>query len=191
MEKKNGVKKFNLAIPEFLKTRMFYLIAGAILLIAVAGGIYSIYLLGNGLADAEPEHAKTASELSAENPEVSDVAEVLPQQRRESSDQSDSAAWNAFEPLVDPFSDPMRLTGIVSGGRGGDMAIIESSGIAYLVAVGDYVDDLWAVRQISGDMVIMRAYNQEVSLFLDQPPVTRMLDQMWEDEGEEELEEGA
>jgi hypothetical protein len=106
---------------------------------------------------------------------------------RDTGDESTSDLWTSFDAGVDPFTDPMKLTGVVVGGRGGAMAIIESSGTAYIVAVGDYVDDLWAVREITSDMVVMRAYNQEVSLFLDQPPITRTLDGgLFEEEDQEE-----
>jgi len=175
VEKKSLGKESKIAIPELLKNRLFQIITGVILIIALAGGVYSIFnVTNNENADAVLSSGEI-SEFDTENPEISDIAEVLPQQRRDADD-SYSAQWNDFETTVDPFSDPMRLTGVVTGGRGGAMAIIESSGTSYIVSVGDYVDDLWAVRQISSEMVTMRAYNQEVSLFLDQPPVTRMLD---------------
>jgi len=68
------------------------------------------------------------------------------------------------------------LTGVVIGGRGGSMAIIESGGSSFIVTEGDYVDDLWAVIHIKRGMAVLRAYDQEVSLYLDQPAVTRSLD---------------
>jgi hypothetical protein len=187
MEGKETGKIFNITVPEIFKNRLFIIIAGAILFIAVAGGVFSVYLLRDKVtADGSPARDNLTGAVSVPE-EVSDVAEVLPQQRRNTDDESSSDLWNSFEAGVDPFTDPMRLTGVVIGGRGGAMAIIESSGTAYIVAVGDYVDDLWAVRQITRDMVVMRAYNQEVSLFLAQPPVTRTLDGgLDEDEDQEE-----
>jgi hypothetical protein len=189
MEVNEPGKKFNFVIPEIFENRLFIIIAGAILLIAVAGGITSAYIMRNRMAADEVNPRETSAGVLSADGAVSDYAEVLPQQRRTIDDASGSDLWASFEANIDPFSDPMRLTGVVIGGRGGAMAIIESSGMAYIVAVGDYVDDLWAVRQITRDMVVMRAYNQEVSLFLDQPPVTRTLDGGLDEE--EDQEEGA
>ncbi|MDW7728811.1 MAG: hypothetical protein SCJ94_02220 [Bacillota bacterium] len=186
MGKKDSKRKFNIVVPEYLKNRLFMIIAGVVLAIALAGGVYSIYLLrDNDTANGSPETNEIA-EFTAENPEISEIAEVLPQQKRDTEGVLSGAQWSAFEPSIDPFSDPMRLTGVVIGGRGGNMAIIESSGTSYIVSVGDYVDDLWAVLKISAEMVVMRAYNQEVSLFLDQPPVTRMLDGGLDEDEQEE-----
>ena len=176
MEGKEPSKKIKFTAPEIFKNRLFIIIAAAILLVAVAGGVLSVYLLRDKVAADDSPTRDKASGTFELSEGVSDVAEVLPQHRRETDDEYTSDIWTSFEAGVDPFTDPMRLTGVVTGGRGGAMAIIESSGTAYIVAVGDYVDDLWAVRQITRDMVVMRAYNQEVSLFLDQPPVTRTLD---------------
>jgi len=180
--------KGEIKIPEFPVNRLFLLLAGAIILAALIGGIYSIYLLSEVETAANNPDGTDQMEFSAENPEISGTAEVLPQQRRDSGDLTEGVLWSSYQPMVDPFADPMRLTGILSGGRGRSMAIIESSGTSYIVLEGDYVDDLWAVREISAEMVIMRAYNQEVSLFLDQPPVTRMLDGGFDVEEQEEGE---
>lgn len=190
MEAKEPERRLNINFREFLSNRIYLVVTVAILVVAIAGGIYAILALRSDVAGQDAGAQNT--EFAPANPEISEVAEVLPQQRREVNDTSDSASWNAFEPALDPFADPMRLTGIVTGGRGGSMAIIESSGTSYIVSVGDYVDDLWAVRDITGSMVIMRAYNQEVYLYLDQPPETRSLTGGFEEEEtEDEQEEGA
>jgi type II secretory pathway component PulC len=187
VEGKEPGKKFNIIIPEIFKNRLFIIIAGAILFVALAGGVFSVYLLRDKVAADDSPTADKSTGAFTVSDEVSDVAEVLPQQMRDTGDESTSDLWTSFDAGVDPFTDPMKLTGVVVGGRGGAMAIIESSGTAYIVAVGDYVDDLWAVREITRDMVVMRAYNQEVSLFLDQPPITRTLDGgLFEEEDQEE-----
>ncbi len=170
---------------KFFENRLFLIIAGSILLIAVAGGITSVFFLRGSTA---PEAAVTGNnELSGVvDQELADVAEVLPQQIRVNGD-TEERSWSSFNPLVDPFGGPMKLTGVVIGGRSGSMAIIESSGTSYIVSEGDYVDDLWAVRQITIGMVILRAHNQEVSLYFDQPPSIRTLD--YERESEEDASE--
>ncbi len=163
-------------------------IAGVIILLAVTGSAYGVLALRNNLKAAAGADNQTLSGTAGNDSTVADTAEVLPQQIRINITEEDENNWSGFEPFVDPFADPMKLTGVVIGGRGGAMAIVESGGTSYIVAVGDYVDDIWAVLQITRDMVILRAHNQEVSLFFDQPPVTRSLDSYRE---VEDLEEGA
>jgi hypothetical protein len=97
----------------------------------------------------------------------------------------EDGTWIPVNQYFDPFAAPIKLTGVVIGGFGGPMAIIESGGSSFIVKVGDYVDDLWAVLEIKREMVVLQAYNQEISLFFDQPPLTRMLDVSIGDEGQE------
>lgn len=178
-------------ITTFLKNRMFLVTAGAILLIAVVLSIYSVVIMRDRTASDQPAVPETETvDTEDVNGEVAGTAEVLPQQVRSNDDDSsdNDQGWTTFEANIDPFSDPMKLTGILYGGRGGPMAIIESGGTSYIVSEGDYVDDLWAVRSIVRDSVLLRAHNQEVKLYFDQAPETRTLEYDI-DQGEEELEE--
>lgn len=179
-------------IQDLLKNRLFVIIAGAILFIAVAGGVYALLLLQSQTAGEPVATGTEESGAEAEDTSINDRAEVLPQQRREdveNRDENEPESWTMFDPTIDPFSDPMRLTGTAIGGAGGSMAIIESSGTSYIVAKDDYVDDLWSVRDVQPDRVILRAHNKEVTLFLDQPPVTRSLDPSFEEDNEDDTEE--
>ncbi len=178
-------------ILTFLKDRIYLVTAGLILLVAVTLSIYSVVVLRDRTASEEPVGDDMAAVESADNiDEVDGVAEVLPQQIRsnDNNNYSNVQEWSTFDANIDPFSDPMRLTGVLYGGRGGPLAIIESSGTSYIVSEGDYVDDLWAVRSIVRDSVVLRAHNQEVRLYFDQAPETRSLDYDIEQD-EEELEE--
>ena len=179
-------------IMTFLKNRMFLVIAGAVLLIAVALSVYSVVVMRDRTATEQPTVPETETvETEEVNGEVAGTAEVLPQQvRSNDNDGNDNdQGWTSFEANVDPFSDPMKLTGVLYGGRGGPLAIIESSGTSFIVSEGDYVDDLWAVRSIVRDSVVLRAHNQEVRLYFDQAPETRSLEYDM-NQGEEEHEEG-
>ena len=178
-------------ILTFLKNRIYLVTAGLILIIAITLSIYSVVTLRDRTSSDEPsEPAVASTETANGNDEVAGTAEVLPQQVRnnEIADDDNDRSWSAFSANVDPFSDPMKLTGVLYGGRGGPLAIIESSGTSYIVSEGDYVDDLWAVRSIVRDSVVLRAHNQEVRLYFDQAPETRSLDYDIEQD-EEELEE--
>jgi hypothetical protein len=188
MQQSRVGKKKPSRLSELTGNRLYLVIAGVIILLAVTGSVYGALALRNNLNAAAGADNQALSGTASADSTVADTAEVLPQQIRINTTEEDENDSSGFEPFVDPFADPMKLTGVVIGGRGGAMAIIESSGTSYMVAVGDYVDDLWAVLQITRDMVVLRAHNQEVSLFFDQPPVTRSLDSYRE---EEDLEEGA
>jgi type II secretory pathway component PulC len=166
-------KDLDSGIPALFKNKVFLIVAGAILFLALVASIYSAITLNNRV-EAELIALESNSNLPNNiGEDVVGVAEVLPQQRRESDEQ---ISGNGQGPFIDPFAEPMKLTGIAIGGHGGNMAIIESGGTSYIVSVGDYVDDLWAVTKITRDSAVLRAHNQEVSLFFDQPPVTRSLD---------------
>lgn len=183
-----------LKLPLFLKEKPVLLIGGLALLLLIAVGVYGMVALGNGAA--EEQLAEGSGEEDALQDEGPETAEVLPQQRRENDGAYDEAGSNegevktttSFEPSVNPFTDPMRLTGTASGGRDGNMAIIESSGTSYIVSENDYVDDLWSVREVSMDRVILRAHDKEVTLYLDKPPETRSLvpDQDEDEQGDGE-----
>ena len=191
LEPESSVKGENILekLQELARNRTFLIIAGAILAIALVGGISSVLILRSNSTAADGGNDGSTAGMGGQDSDIPETAQVLPQQKRASED-ADNDGWATFQPFVDPFSDPMKLTGVVFGGRGGAMAIIESSGTSYIVSEGDYVDDLWAVRSILYDSVILRAHNQEVSLYFDQPPETRTLEPLWDDE-EDDSEEGA
>ncbi len=165
-------------LQELGRNRMFLIVAGVIFAIALVGGISSILIL----------RSKAPSDIMGKIEGDPELVEVLPQQTRSDED-LDEEGWASFSPFSDPFSDPIKLTGVIFGGRGGSMAIVRSSGRSYIVAEGDYIDDYWAVRRIEQDVVILRAHDQEVSLFFDQAPETRTIN-LWENEMDD-LEEGS
>jgi len=180
-------KKINLEIPEFFKTKSFLIIAGVLLFLVVAGGLLSLVLVGNRMASDLGSSGPDGS-ARVDDQETAEEAIVLPQQVRNEDFEGESS-WALFRPTTDPFAGPMKLTGVVTGGRGGSTAIIEAGGSSYIVFEGDYVEDFWAVRLITADMVVLRAADQEIFLYFDQPPVTRTLDLIPEED--DDSEEGA
>jgi hypothetical protein len=173
-----------------LKERQLYvIIIGVVVVLFIAAIIYGIfYTNSNNVADqdlAEDTEEATANNENVNDSEVDDTAVVLPQQVR--SDENGSATGST---MMDPFAGPMKLTGIATGGYGGAMAIIESSGTSYIVTVGDYVDDLWAVYEITHERVVLRVHDQEVSLFFDQPPEIRNLERGFVEDDNDSSREG-
>lgn len=188
MEKKSDIsdpgKALDTKTLEIFKNKRFLVIVGLLILLAFAGSIYGMIILaGRTASETVLKLPDQAGSFPAELAEA-DVVEVLPQQRRYTDPDRDNT-WSTYNQFTDPFAEPMRLTGVVVGGRGGNMAIIEAGGASYIVSVGDYVDDLWAVYRISRTVVVLRAQNQEVSLFFDEPPLARSLDYELNDDRED------
>ncbi len=181
--KKNSLNHFlnmlseqaGLFIQHLKHDKQLQLIAGCVLALFVTG-VLIIILNGSKTGDDLRAVTKIPGDEGS-NPAAGtvDLAEVLPQQRRNDGTMEDGS-WVPVNPYFDPFNEPIRLRGVAIGGSGGPMAIIESGGSSFIVKVGDYVDDLWAVLDIKRETVILRSYHQEISLFLDQPPLTRTLD---------------
>lgn len=181
----NLFKSFDFKSMEIFKNKRFLILAGVILFLAVFGLAYSIVILTDRTAiEQVPTQPGTTGQVPSDS-DNANLVEVLPQLQRSSEEVADGAL-TSLNPIMDPFAEPIKLTGVVIGGRGGTMAIIESSGTSFIVAVGDYVDDLWAVYQITRGSAVLRARNQEVVLYLDQPPVTRSLDPRPDEGGQEE-----
>ncbi|GEM_PF-1396601 len=125
-----------------------------------------------------------------ENDEVPDAGEevdMLPQMTREFTD------WNE-EFIRDPFESPGKLKGIVAGGPGDNMAIIETSRAAYVVTVGDIIDNYWTVAEIRRNEVLLEAHGEVLRLDIiprDAPEVVEEPDEEEEvdDPDEEEDDE--
>jgi len=177
-------ERVRLFIENLKKDQQLLLITGCVLALFVTG-VLIIVLSGSRPENEVQTLAETPGNTGGD--QAADtvlVAEVLPQPIR-SDGTIEDGTWVPVNQYLDPFAEPIKLTGVAIGGTGGPMAIIESGGSSFIVKVGDYVDDLWAVLEIKRETVILRAYNQEVSLFLDQPPITRTLDVDLSDEDQE------
>lgn len=106
---------------------------------------------------------------AAGNNNDAETGEVLPQTIREPAN-ADDAIWFSR----DPFAAPLKLTGVISGGWGDPIAIIESGSAAYIVSVGDIINDVWTVAQIVNDTVVLKAPDREVKLQLNHRPIEEM-----------------
>ncbi len=181
---KKFLDQVGLIIENLKKDKQLLLVACCVVAL-IAAGVVIIVLNSSQHADDIQALADTPGGSDSDKADGSVVvAEVLPQQRRSDGVMEDGS-WVPVNQYVDPFAEPIKLTGVAIGGSGGPMAIIESGGNSYIVKVGDYVDDLWAVLEINRETVVLRAYNQEISLFLKQPPQTRMLDDGFDNDGQE------
>jgi hypothetical protein len=156
------------------------LIAGLVVAVAliIAASIYLINL------NKSPGQQPAPSGPSGVQP-GEESGEVLPQSRRTLPfDGSEEEIWFGR----DPFATPLKLTGIVTGGFGDAMAIIESGSAAYIVTVGDVVEEIWTVTQISRDAVDLITADREIKLQLTNRAIPEVVtkDDAADDDGEED-----
>ncbi|MEW5785521.1 MAG: hypothetical protein AB1767_10690 [Bacillota bacterium] len=145
-------KKFN---------RIIALILAFVIVMGATALLISLLKQRSGLGP--PQNGGTGNNNDAE------TGEVLPQNIRDSAN-ADEAIWFAR----DPFAAPLKLTGVISGGWGDPIAIIESGSAAYIVSVGDIINEVWTVAQIVKDTVVLKAADREVKLQLKHRPIEEM-----------------
>lgn len=97
----------------------------------------------------------------AQESEGNENTEALPQTTRQTEDPFDPSETS------DPFSGPMKLTGVVLCGRGHHLAIIEAGGSACVVSRGDEIAETWTVVSIQKRSVILTSTDREITLKLD------------------------
>ena len=66
----------------------------------------------------------------------------------------------------DPFSGVIVLRGVITGGKGGDLAVIETGSNAYVIGIGDPVAGDWTVVEIKKSSVLLTSINRELLLEL-------------------------
>lgn len=137
------------------QNKQVLMIGGIVLAALVVLGISTIFVLNRPATKPVTAESGNAEEAPG------DEAEVLPQTRR---DNGETQSMDVF--FRDPFASPLKLTGIVTGGSGGAMAIIESSGTTYVVTAGDVINEFWTVLTISQEAVLLNAGDREVNLRL-------------------------
>jgi hypothetical protein len=145
--RKSGVNTFQ----QLLQNKRVLMIGGIVLALLVVVGISTIFILNR----------PTAKPVTTGSTNTGEAAEVLPQVQRDNGLTGGSDLF-----ARDPFAAPLRLTGLITGGAGGSMAIVESSGTTYVVIVGDVIDEFWTVLKISLEEVLITSGDREVSLRL-------------------------
>lgn len=88
-------------------------------------------------------------------------AEVLPQTTRMNRNGEEGSS------VRDPFAGPIVLTGLITGGQGQDLAIIETSRATYVVKEGERIDDYWTLKEISSGRVVLEGEGEVFDLFFD------------------------
>lgn len=150
---------FDQLVPVIKKHKKNIAIAAVLLLISVTGLVYIIKLNYNFIKAARVEQTGQQTAAAAENKEQPDAAKnastYLPELKRKMPN----------EPEVrDPFNVAYNLKGVIIGGNGGSMAIIEAGNTAYVAGVGEEIEGGWRVKEIKEDAVTLAAGDQIMQL---------------------------
>lgn len=102
-------------------------------------------------------------QTNALEPNVDPNYLVLPEKVR-TTDTPANTAPSLVDPSVDPFAGPMFLRGIIRGGKGGNLAIIETNGTTFIAEEGSSIAGVWSVLEVRSDAVILIAGDQQLQL---------------------------
>lgn len=89
--------------------------------------------------------------------------ELLPVQQRHNPIIEDAnnteASSNILEGIndIDPFMGPVVLTGVIVGGSGKNVAILEIANNTYVVSEGEVILDYWTIEEIGENFVVLNA----------------------------------
>ncbi|ACV63985.1 hypothetical protein Dtox_3250 [Desulfofarcimen acetoxidans DSM 771] len=103
----------------------------------------------------EPSQNTPVTGINPKDVSLDKMYNYLPASKRTIKEQSQGE---------DPFSGGMTLQGIISGGEGGDLAIIQSGGAVYIVSKGMSVADVWQVREINKSTVTLSGGGKTIRL---------------------------
>lgn len=156
---------------QLLQDKRMLLIGGIVLAVLIVAGISTIFILNRPTAKPVTTGSGNTTTVSGEE------AQVLPQTKRDNGQNLDPFTR-------DPFASPLKLTGIITGGPGGSMAIVESGGTSYVVTVGDLLDEFWTVLKITQEVVLLTAGDRDVSLRLQH----RVVEERYGEAAEEDAE---
>ncbi|MCW2277273.1 hypothetical protein [Heliophilum fasciatum] len=123
-------------------------IGGGLLLVVILAAV----LLVNKPWAAAPEEAVPVDKQAARS------LTYLPETQRSVDDTS---------LLRDPFSGAITLKGIIKGGDGNDVAIIENGKTSYVAALGAQVGNGWSVAEITANSVTLASDSQKIKLELN------------------------
>lgn len=130
-----------------LKNKKKIIIAGVLLVAALIALIMLLKLNYKFIDQNRGEQLQQPDSGTAQNPEREAVSTYLPDTSRRLEDSSQ---------LRDPFSRGMVLKGIITGGSGGNLAIIEAGNTVFVAGPGDEITGGWQVAQIKRSAVILK-----------------------------------
>lgn len=148
----------NNIIEKFKKGGHKYLlyVAAGILLAVIIGGLS----VSKGWVGQTRESAGVPGESGGAGAQT---LTYLPETYR-TVEENQPRAGLSPEQLRDPFAGAMALRGVILGGDGGDLAVIETGSTAYIVGKGEKIAGDWTVADIKSGTVLLKSDNRELQL---------------------------
>lgn len=139
-----------------LNNKKQVIIAGVLFLVGLMMLAVFFKLNHNFIKQSQGEQLQpqTGGETTS-SPEPGALSTYLPDTSRKLEDNRE---------IRDPFSRGMMLKGIITGGSGGNLAIIESGTTAFVAGPGDEMEGGWTVAEIKSDAVILKNGVHKVQL---------------------------
>jgi len=122
-------------------------IGGVILVVGFIILVVLFRLNYNFINKNRDEQIQQTGSETAKSPAPGALSTYLPDTSRKLEDSSD---------IRDPFSRGMVLKGIITGGSGGNLAIIESGSTAFVAGPGEEIAGGWTVAEIKRSAVILK-----------------------------------
>lgn len=142
-------------LKKLITKNRIYLIIGGILLIGIVIGV--LLAINSGKPDVS---GQLGQPQGSEGPSIT----YLPTTTRTVDQPPDSVL--SLSQLRDPFADGIVLRGVIIGGAGSDLAVIETGNTAYVVSRGAVVAGDWTVAEINRSSVVLASGNSELILEL-------------------------
>lgn len=143
-------------LKKLISKYKIYLIIGGVLLIVVVVGVF------HAMNSVKPDATGQLGELQgSQGPSIT----YLPTTTRTVDQPSDSTGLTVSQ-LRDPFSGGIVLRGVITGGTGNDLAVIEAGSTAYVVSQGAVVAGDWTLAEINRDSVVLTSGSSELILEL-------------------------
>lgn len=151
--KKLNETKVEEILPYFKKNKGAAL--GVILLLVfLGGGIYLIKYNMDVLKSDQAGQNAAVSPPAGVDPQLP-VSTFLPQEKR---------TLNQTTTVKDPFASKMKLKGIMTGGGGTNLAIIELGNTSYIAKPGTEISQGLFVEEIKPDLVLLKSKEERMYL---------------------------
>jgi len=160
VEIRNAIHDKIQIIRVIIRNKKGLIVPLSILLLLLSTGLvyYTIELRRPDALPALPVEPAIGNERRENAFVADDAVEVLPQIERQEEE--------ATVRPPDPFAAPPILVGVLMGGVGENIAIIEAGGNTYVATEGNMVAGLWKVQEIQRDKAIIILRDRETVLYL-------------------------
>ncbi|KAF1086576.1 hypothetical protein SPSYN_00295 [Sporotomaculum syntrophicum] len=144
-------------LGQFIVNNKKNLITGGVILLACFIFLAMLFKLNDSYINKNQDEQTQQQNGSktAKSPEPGALSTYLPDTGRKLDESRD---------IRDPFSSGMVLKGIITGGNGGNLAIIETGNTAFVTGPGEEIAGGWTVEEIKRGAVIIKMGTNKLQL---------------------------